>query len=382
MRYNDPWAQVGDAALNAFLKYQMSKPSQAQNASLQADLDLKRSQADKYAAETALLKNRSQAPDSIAALFSDIYNKPMEAPRSDSNFIGAMPAVDPSNEVIQQRFNQNLPDIFANAMRYSSNNPSNLADVFLSIASSGGASPEQITNAQMGAKMDYADTLSGFQQSRNEPYTLNPGQIRFSPDNEQIASAPFKPEYVTDFSNIGQDNIQNNILPNNNSLSSNLNLYDKAGEVGGIKGGLAEIYANTLGQFLPVPDQITDMISDRQDMKTAQNDLIRSLSINKKYPVAEIKRILEENPVAPQLLLGGDAAQAKLRSLANSMMIFRDQAYQDANDFKLDENTRKESYNSGVAIDRFLQKLNVPMQQDNNQNIQDNRPSLDDIFGR
>ena len=191
MRYKDPWADVGNAALDAFYKYQTTKPSQADIVASNADLNLKKSQADKYAAETALLRSQAQAPDSIAAMFGDIYNTPMESPAPTPDFVGPGAPVAPTKDVLQERFTQNLPDMFANAMRYSGDKPGNLADVYLAMAAAGGGSPDQITNAQMGAQMDYADTQPGFEQDQG--YTLSPGSVRYGADNQQVASAPFKP---------------------------------------------------------------------------------------------------------------------------------------------------------------------------------------------
>lgn len=162
MKYRDPWEEVGNAATKALYQYYSTRPNPNDVAAAQADIASKNALAQKYGAETQLLQQRADAPDSIAGIFQNIYNEPIEGQRVDENMTGPMPGVAPTKDVIQERFTSNIPDIVANSMRFSSEKPGDMADVIAGLYGAGGSSPEQLTGTQMGAGMDYDKTMPGF----------------------------------------------------------------------------------------------------------------------------------------------------------------------------------------------------------------------------
>jgi hypothetical protein len=378
-QYYDPWAKVGEAMTRAGQQYYMSRPNPAQTEARQA-------MTDKYRTETALNQARLDAPENLKNIFSQIFSPQQEAP--SPNFVGPMDQYEggkPPADVVQQRYQENLPDLFSNAMRFAGNKPGGLGDIFQAFAANAGASPEQLTRAQMGAGMNYANTKEGFDSNQNKDFTLSPGSIRYDSAGKPIISAPFKPsdDYLPPIGLGGDQSGSNeqNWDGQGETVNEAGGLYDKAGEVGGIKGALVDMYSNTLGQFFPVSEGMKEIIEDRQDLITSQNDLVRSLSLNPKMPVAEIKRLIKENPVAPSMFLGSDTAQAQLKSLNNSLSVIRNEALTDYNNPILTKKTRQEQLMSANHIDRFLKKLDLPSGDSNQPVDPQGRKSLDEIFG-
>ena len=387
--YYDPWAKVGQSANNALFQYLSSRPNPQQQAAAQADIDAKRALTNKYGLEARQIQSQLDAPDAMRSALANIYAQ-VEAPQSP-DFVGPGMPTAPSADVINQRYQQNMPDIFSTAMQYAGAKPQNIGEIFAAFAANSGANPDQITNAQMGAGMDYAKTRSGFEADpENRVIRLTPGSILADYDGNTILSAPFKNDYspfqpdpVTQV----PDNIDvestDNVLANTYPIpQDSTHLYDKAGRAGGILGKAKEFYTDIAGQVLPIPDSFEKTVEDRQDLVTAQNMLTRALSLNPKMPVAEIKRIIEENPIQPSTFRSGESSQARLRSLADSMKQIQQNAMDDVNDPAVDDKTRKEQYKSVKDIQRFLDALGIPENQNMISPQSGGRRSLDEIFGR
>lgn len=188
-QYHDPWAKVSDAASGALFKYLTSQPSSAEQALADAQINNYNANARKTRLEADGVQQQLNSLGNVQRTLGDIYAD-VESPAPSPEFVGPMMGQAPSGDVIQERFTQNLPDLFSDAMRYSSGDPKDLGQVFMAIAGSGGASPEQLTNAQMGAGMDYAKTQHGFDEDSN--FTLSPGSVRYDRYGNEVASAPFK----------------------------------------------------------------------------------------------------------------------------------------------------------------------------------------------
>ena len=186
-QYYDPWAKVAQSATNAYGQYLSSRPNVAQQ-------EARGAMADKYRTEAALNQSQLDAPENLKNIFSQIFSPQQEAP--SPNFVGPMDQYEggkPPADVVQQRYQENLPDLFSNAMRFAGNKPGGLGDIFQAFAANAGASPEQLTRAQMGAGMNYANTKEGFDSNQNKDFTLSPGSIRYDSAGKPIVSAPFKP---------------------------------------------------------------------------------------------------------------------------------------------------------------------------------------------
>lgn len=203
-QYYDPWAKVGQAATNAFAQSIMSRPDPYEQALMQAKIQAARAQvpayearanaqnalANKYATENKMNENRMNAPGNLANIFGEIYAQVpgmAEGARPTPASVGPQPPVETMlpapQDVIQKRYQENMPDLMSNAMYYGAEKPGDLGDIFATFAANAGASPAQLKNARMGA--DHSNMDGGF--------TLGPGNIRFDESGKQIASAPFKP---------------------------------------------------------------------------------------------------------------------------------------------------------------------------------------------
>ena len=190
--YQDPWGNVGESVNNAVFKYLASRPNPNEIARYQADMNAKNALANKYGLESQILQNQVNAPGNISKIFSDIYSAvPGQAPSAE--FVGPMPGSAPTPDVINQRYQQNIPEIMANAMQYG--NPSSLGDVFLAFSANAGANPAQIGNAQIGAGKGYKDTQAGFEADpSNRTINVGPGSAILDNNLKEVYKAPFKPE--------------------------------------------------------------------------------------------------------------------------------------------------------------------------------------------
>jgi len=177
-QYNDPWARVADSANNAMFRYMSSRPTEAQNA-----------MAEKYSLEAQQLRGQLNAPSEMGRMVGEIYSNTMDAPSPD--FVGPMGKFDGPVpvDVINRRYQERKPQMVENAMRYSGNKPGSLGDVFLSYAANTGATPEDVSSAQIGSGMSYGATREGVM---NKPFTLSPGSQRYDSQGKVIASSPFK----------------------------------------------------------------------------------------------------------------------------------------------------------------------------------------------
>ena len=135
-------------------------------------------------------------------------------------------------------------------------------------------------------------------------------------------------------------------------------LYSMTENTAGVVPGALSAYSALAGQVgLPIARQT---VEDRQSMETAQNGLIRAMSINDKFPVGEIKRIQEEINIAPDILDSPPAAQARMRSIDKSLRKTMAQQEVTARDVSLPKETRQSAASNANAIRNFLGTLGVP----------------------
>ena len=112
-----------------------------------------------------------------------------------------------------------------------------------------------------------------------------------------------------------------------------------------------------LGQFV---QGFPDVVTARQELTAAQNELIRSLSINPRFPVGEITRIRREIDLEPSMLTSPDAMRAKMRGIDTYLRGRLRNEQSAALDPKLPPDQRKEALQASRAISNFLRLLNVP----------------------
>lgn len=204
--YYDPWAKTGQSIADATFKVLASRPNAEDQALRQLEAQKMRSEIEKSAAsvqaanalanernlKAKMLEGRMGAAQNLGSIFGDIYNQPYAPEAPSEEFVGPMPQMPASElpaDIVNQRYRENLPNLFQNAMQFSADSPSNLGDVFLAFAANSGATPDQISNAQLGAGQSYDDTRDAVM---NAPYTLSPGSGRFDSSNNQVAFMPSK----------------------------------------------------------------------------------------------------------------------------------------------------------------------------------------------
>lgn len=141
-------------------------------------------------------------------------------------------------------------------------------------------------------------------------------------------------------------------------IPSGQTLFDMSGGVTGVVPGAAEAISGVTGQVgLPVA---RDTIERRQAFRTAQNDMVRALAVNARFPVAEMERIRDEINLAPGVFDSTESLQARMRSIDRSLRNRLSQIERDANDPSLPEALRSSQAQNAAAIRNFLDQLGAP----------------------
>lgn len=138
-------------------------------------------------------------------------------------------------------------------------------------------------------------------------------------------------------------------------------LYDMADDgVAGLAATIAEAGSRVTGQVgLPVAEETT---RKRQAIRTAQQDLIRSLSINPRFPVAEQERIRKEVDINPGAFDSPKSLQSRMKSIDKSLRTRLAQAQRDAGDANLPEELRSSQAQNASAIQNFLDVMGAPQE--------------------
>jgi len=97
-----------------------------------------------------------------------------------------------------------------------------------------------------------------------------------------------------------------------------------------------------------------------QTINTGMQAMVRALSVNPRFPVAEQKRILEEIKIKPGFLTSPQVMQGRMRSIAESLTLRMQQAQRDADNPSLGQDIREAQSDNAVAINNFLPQLGVP----------------------
>lgn len=129
---------------------------------------------------------------------------------------------------------------------------------------------------------------------------------------------------------------------------------DTAGLVPAIGAGAQRV----LGQF--GADVAPEQTQARQDIRTAQNGLIRSLSINPRFPVGEIKRLQQEINIAPSIFDSGVALGGRMISIDQSLEIREQNELRAAANTALPAKTRQDAATAAKDIANFRQIMGVP----------------------
>jgi hypothetical protein len=212
----NPWAEVGNQAVNALYKSYMTQPSQAdiQQAQLKtrlldAQVGTENARQNKIGLEAGMLQDRRGVPSQLAKLYGEVYAPMQKEGDLPSTGVGPGAPIEamPDQNTVTNRFMQNLPGFAENAARFTLDNPNQFADVFAPFIGGAGAPQKMFERAQMGAGTDYANTMSGVRENnaadlnqalsvqglKNDAgFTLSPGAGRYDAQGNEIAQQPFK----------------------------------------------------------------------------------------------------------------------------------------------------------------------------------------------
>jgi len=139
-------------------------------------------------------------------------------------------------------------------------------------------------------------------------------------------------------------------------------LWNSLEGVPGATGAATEWYGRVAGQ-IPGTDlgsEVNDVTSNRQLFRLAQGDLIRSLSINPRFPVAEMERLREETDVGPSIWDSPESLRQRMITV-NTYLKQRMQTQLDASrDRTLPPQTRQDAAANAQAIQSFVNIMGVP----------------------
>ncbi len=131
------------------------------------------------------------------------------------------------------------------------------------------------------------------------------------------------------------------------------------GDIAGLVPAAQELAGQTLGQISDVfvSEELTQA---RQEVVGTQNELIRALSLNKRFPALEIKRIQSEIKIAPSVWDSKKSLQSRMRGIDKVMRrrLFNEQRA--AANVNLSVDARGEASQAANDISNFIDLLGVP----------------------
>jgi hypothetical protein len=101
-------------------------------------------------------------------------------------------------------------------------------------------------------------------------------------------------------------------------------------------------------------------IKARQFMTSAQNELIRALSINPRFPVGEIKRLQKEINISPAVLDNAEMMRARMEAIDDYLWRRLEKEKRVASDAQKPMADRKAASSAAVDIEQFIKTLGVP----------------------
>jgi hypothetical protein len=102
------------------------------------------------------------------------------------------------------------------------------------------------------------------------------------------------------------------------------------------------------------------LIRDRQTFAAVQNDLIRALSVNPRFPVAEMQRIEREIAISPGVFTDPVSMRERMISVNDYLRGRLQNEDRAANDASLPVDTRRAALSAANSIRDFLAQLGVP----------------------
>jgi hypothetical protein len=139
-------------------------------------------------------------------------------------------------------------------------------------------------------------------------------------------------------------------------------LYSRADDATGVIPSIGRAASATLGQLPGVGGlfQAPDMVAAGQAYQQAQNDLVRALSINPRFPVAEMQMIRDELGIRPGAFRSPADTRVKMRELDSYLRRRADVERAAANDPTLPRSERDNAARAVRDIENFVSLLGVP----------------------
>lgn len=138
-------------------------------------------------------------------------------------------------------------------------------------------------------------------------------------------------------------------------------LYGRAQEATGIASGVKAfagwLQGHLVGQISPTNESAR---SARQDLRMSENKLIKSLAVNKRFPVAELKRVKDMLDINPTLMQSPPDLQLKIRNVDEDLRASIAQARSDSGDMTLPMEIRRRQASNAIAMQDFVEALGVP----------------------
>jgi hypothetical protein len=136
-------------------------------------------------------------------------------------------------------------------------------------------------------------------------------------------------------------------------------LWEMAPSVTGIAPAVQETVQGVTGQ-VGINAATEGLVRDRQTFATVQNDLIRALSVNPRFPVAEMQRIEREIAIAPGVFTDPRSLRERMVSVNTYLRDRLRNEDRAATDTSLPVDDRRAALSAANNIRNFLAQLGVP----------------------
>jgi hypothetical protein len=137
-------------------------------------------------------------------------------------------------------------------------------------------------------------------------------------------------------------------------------LAKMARESTGVWNSMKTIGQRVVGQAGVTLGNAPEIINMRQNVGTAQQQLIRALSINPRFPVSEQERIKEEIDISPSAWNDPVTIQSKMEAVDDALRDRLEDEVQAHQNKSLPRNTRQAALQAANDISNFLELLGVP----------------------
>ena len=117
----------------------------------------------------------------------------------------------------------------------------------------------------------------------------------------------------------------------------------------------ASVVTGSVG--LPIAEET---VAARQTLRVHQQELIRALSINPRFPVAEMEAIKKEINLSPKILDNGPLLQTRMKAVDKGLRVRLQKEKRAAGNSRLPRRTRQDALDAANDIQAFLDILGVP----------------------